>query len=54
MEENQKLEDVCKLSDVKKGELTLYYSSVYILNKNWFWVGEEIQTNKTIIYYFIL
>lgn len=28
MEENQKLEDVCKLSDVKKGELTLYYSAV--------------------------
>lgn len=28
MEENQKLEDVCRLSDVKKGELTLYYSAV--------------------------
>lgn len=29
MEENQKLEDVCRLSEVKKGELTLYYSAVY-------------------------
>lgn len=28
MEENQKLEDVCRLSDVKKGEITLYYSAV--------------------------
>lgn len=28
MEENQKLEDVCKLSYVKKGEITLYYSAV--------------------------
>lgn len=29
MEENQKLEDVCRLSDVKKGEITLYYPAVY-------------------------
>lgn len=46
MEENQKLEDVCKLSYVKKGEITLYYSAVYGLPIRTLILGGGGNSNK--------
>lgn len=46
MEENQKLEDVCRLSDVKKGEITLYYPAVYGLPIRTLILGGGRNSNK--------
>lgn len=57
MEENQKLEDVCKLSDVKKGEITLYFYAIHglpIRTLIWGGGGDPNKQNLDLLLHYLI